>query len=59
MQDMKKVHELAQAASHLCSAFDELSAAGYETWSDELKQMIDIIAAEIGWLQTQDAPRPV
>jgi len=59
MQDVKKVRELAEAASHLCSAFDELSGAGYDAWSNELKQMIDIIAAEIGWLQTQDAPRTV
>lgn len=59
MQDLKRVQELAEAASHLCSAFDELSVAGYETWSNELKQMIEIIAAEIGWLQTEDAPRTV
>jgi hypothetical protein len=54
MRDGKKVQELAEAASHLCAALDELSVAGYGTWSDELRQMIDIIAAEIGWLQTRD-----
>ena len=54
MQDGKKVQELAEAASHLCAALDELSDAGYGTWSDELRQLIDIIAAEIGWLQTRD-----
>jgi hypothetical protein len=60
MQEAKKVQELAEAASHLCSAFDGLSVAGYELWSDELKQLIDIIAAEIGWLQqSQDVTRAV
>jgi hypothetical protein len=54
MQDGKRVQELAEAASHLCAAFDELSVAGYGAWSDELRQLIDIIAAEIGWLQTHD-----
>lgn len=59
MQEAKKVRELAEAASHLCAAFDELSAAGYGAWSDELKQFIEIIAAEIGWLQTPDVTRTV
>jgi hypothetical protein len=54
MQEAKKVQELAEAASHLCAALDELSVAGYGPWSDEVKKLIDIIAAEIGWLQTQD-----
>lgn len=54
MQDYRKVRELAEAASHLCAALDELSDAGYPAWSDELRQLIDIIAAEIGWLQAHD-----
>jgi hypothetical protein len=54
MQEGRRVQELAEAASHLCAALDELSDAGYGAWSDEVKQLIDIIAAEIGWLQTHD-----
>ena len=54
MSDGKRVQELAEAASHLCAAFDELSDAGYASWSDEVKQLVDIIAAEIGWLQQRD-----
>jgi hypothetical protein len=55
MLDLKRIQELAGAAGYLCSAAEELSAAGYEGWGEELKGLIDIIAAEIGILQTRDA----
>jgi hypothetical protein len=54
MLDVKRIQELAGAAGYLCSAAEELSAAGYEVWGDELKALVDIIAAEISLLQTHD-----
>lgn len=54
MQDLKTIQELAGAASYLCSAADELAAAGHEAWSNEVKELLGIIAAEIAWLQEQD-----
>ena len=54
MHDVKTVQDLAGAASYLCSAAEELAAAGYETWSDEVKQLLEIIAAEIAWVQEED-----
>lgn len=59
MHDVAKIQELAEAAGHLCSALDELSAAGYESWSGELKHLMDIIAAEIAWLQMGAVSRVV
>jgi len=47
MEQLKKARELADAASHLCAAYEELAAAGYEVWSAELKALIDIIDAEM------------
>jgi hypothetical protein len=52
MLELKRIQELAGAVGYLCSAADELAAAGYDTWGDELKALIEIIAAEIGWLQS-------
>lgn len=54
MQDVKRLQELAGAASYLCSAAEELTTAGYEAWGNEVKELLDIIAAEISWLQEQD-----
>lgn len=54
MLDVKRIQDLAGAAGYLCSAAEELSAAGYEAWGNELKGLIDIIGAEIGLLQTRD-----
>jgi hypothetical protein len=56
MPDERAVQGLASAAGYLCSALDELSATGYDAWSSELKQLIDIVAAEISWLQQGDVP---
>lgn len=44
------IERIAAAAGHLCSAEDELSAAGYDLWSQELRHLIDIIAAELAWI---------
>ena len=52
MSDVGKIHELSGAAGYLCSAVDELSAAGYDVWGEQVTQLIEIIGAEIGWLQT-------
>jgi hypothetical protein len=58
MPDETKVQGLAGAAGYLCSALDELAAAGYDAWSEELKSLIDIVAAEISWLE-QPEPTPL
>lgn len=54
MQDVKTVQDLAGAASYLCSAAEELAAAGYDAWAKEVKELLDIIAAEIAWVQERD-----
>ena len=59
MLDVKRIQELSGAAGYLCSAAEELSAAGYEAWGKELKDLIEIIGAEIGLLQTPDLDRLV
>jgi hypothetical protein len=51
MTNVSKTRGLADAAGYLCSAHDELAAAGYERWRDELRDLIDIITNEIGWLE--------
>ena len=53
MQEPKTLG-LAGAAAHLCAAYEELAAAGYEAWSDELKALIEIIDSEIEWLRGHD-----
>ena len=59
MQEVRKSQGLAGAAGHLCSAYEELKAAGYEGWSGELRMLIEIIDAEIEWLRGQDSTVPV
>lgn len=54
MQQTEKARGLAGAAAHLCSAYDELLAAGYERWSVELRMLMEIIDAEIDWLRTDE-----
>jgi hypothetical protein len=49
--NVSKTRGLADAAGYLCSAHDELAAAGYDRWRDELRDLIDIISNEIGWLE--------
>ena len=51
MVNGSKTRGLADAAGYLCSAHDELAAAGYDRWRDELRDLIDIISHEIGWLE--------
>jgi hypothetical protein len=51
MANVTKTRGLADAAGYLCSAHDELAAAGYDRWRDELRDLIDIISNEIGWLE--------
>jgi len=53
MPDQGRIQELAGAAGYLCSAYEELSMAGYMGWSSELKALIDIIGAEIDWLSSK------
>jgi hypothetical protein len=57
MPDNKKVQGLAAVSGYLCSACEELTAAGYRGWSSELEQLIEIIGMEIGWLE-RDAAIP-
>jgi hypothetical protein len=54
MPNVSKTRGLADAAGYLCSAYDELAAAGYDRWRDELRDLIDIISDEIGWLEDGD-----
>jgi hypothetical protein len=54
MQELKRAQGLAGAAAHLCAAYEELVAAGFDGWGGELKSLIDIIDAEIEWLRGQD-----
>ena len=51
MSDDEKIQQLAYAAGCLCSAQDELLNAGYRFWGAELKQLIEIVAAEMAWLE--------
>jgi len=51
MQETTTAQGLAGAAGHLCSAYEELVAAGYDGWSRELRALIEIIDAEIDWLR--------
>jgi hypothetical protein len=51
METRARVGYLAMAAGYLCSAYEELAAAGYDAWSNELRCLLDIVAAEMGWLQ--------
>lgn len=54
MQKVRKAEGLAGAAGYLCSAYEELRAAGYQTWSDELRMLMEIIDAEIDWFRDND-----
>jgi hypothetical protein len=54
MTDTTTAQALAGAASYLCSAHDELRAAGYNLWSNELRTLIEIIDAEIEWLRDHE-----
>ena len=54
MQELKRAQGLASAAAQLCAAHEELTAAGYDGWSGELKALMDIIDAEIEWLRGHD-----
>jgi hypothetical protein len=59
MQQTEKARGLADAAAYLCSAYEELMAAGYEGWSRELRMLMEIIDAEIDWLRTDESsPSP-
>jgi hypothetical protein len=51
MLDAEKIQQLASAAGYLCSAHDELLTAGYGLWGTELRQLIEIVAAELAWLE--------
>ena len=52
MPDLTRIQGLVTAAAQLCAAHDELAAAGYESWSGEIKALIDIIDAEVDWLRS-------
>lgn len=54
MQEVKAAQGLAGAAAHLCSAYEELVAAGYDGWSRELRLLMEIIDAEMEWLRDQE-----
>jgi hypothetical protein len=54
MQEVKTAQRLSGAAAHLCSAYEELVAAGYDGWSRELRMLMEIIDAEIEWLRDHE-----
>ena len=54
MQELRAMQRLASAAAQLCAAHEELAAAGYESWSQEIRQLIDIIDAEVDWILSTD-----
>ena len=56
MSEPLKIRWLAGAAGYLCSAHDELDAAGYDHWSRALHELIETIAAEIAWLEDGREP---
>ena len=51
MQKRKTFEALAGAAAQLCAAHEDLAAAGYDSWSREIRALIDIIDAEIEWFR--------
>ena len=54
MAEATTAQALAGAAAYMCSAHDELRAAGYNVWSNELRTLIEIIDAEIEWLRDHE-----
>jgi hypothetical protein len=58
MAEPKKIQALAGATGYLCSAYDELSSAGYKAWSAELKQLIEILGIELDWLERESVKVP-
>ena len=53
MPNETKVQALAGAAASLCAALEEMSRLGYNDWSAELRQLIEIIGLEIDWLERE------
>ena len=53
MHDVKAVQDLAGVASYLCAAAEELANAGFDRWGEEVRQLLDIISAEIALLQAE------
>jgi hypothetical protein len=51
MADRHRISELAGAAGFLCSARDELAAAGYSSLVRQLRGLIEMITLEIAWLE--------
>ena len=54
MSQPRTAQGLAGAAAHLCAAYEELAAAGCDSWCSEVKLLIDILDAELEWLRGQD-----
>jgi len=53
MRNETKIQVLAGAAASLCAALEEMSRLGYNDWSSELRQLIEIIGLEIDWLERE------
>jgi hypothetical protein len=58
MPDREKIQKLACAAGYLCSAQEELMNSGYALWGTELGYLIEIIGAEMAWLEGEKLARP-
>jgi hypothetical protein len=53
MPDMSRIRGLARVAGLLCSAHEELEATSYPEWAEELRELVQIIASEIDWLENR------
>jgi len=48
--DLPAIGKLSSAAGYLSCAHDDLVAAGYDKFGDEVNHLIETLAAEISWL---------
>jgi hypothetical protein len=58
MPDVRRLLGLAEAAGYLWHAQEELAAAGYPAWVEELGALIATIAMEIDWLADEASQAP-
>ena len=56
MDESRGFQGLNEAASHLCCALDELATSGYESLVISLRVLLEVIDAEISWLESGPTP---
>lgn len=52
MHTVSRIRVLSGAAGHLCGALDELTTTDYSNLADAVMVLIELIDAEICWLET-------